>query len=351
MAVFAALVAMTLLAEKASAKPDPFYGVVSQTFLSSKEVGKMKKGGVGTLRSVLLWSGANPSRNGDYAWSGFDVLVADAARNGIRVLPFIYGTPQWVARGLDRRKCGACDAYAPRRRAALEAWTEFTGAAVDRYGPGGEFWSEHPQLPRVPIRTWQIWNEQNSKTFYAPQPTVKGYAKLLDAAAGAIRSRDRKADIVLGGMAELAGSRKAIPGHKYLHDLYDRRGAKRDFDGTAIHPYGAKASSVEAQAELFVSQSRDAHDRNVGLWVTETGWGSSTGANPLEVGRSGQAQRLGEVYRWFARERNRLNVKTVVWFSWRDSAASICAWCANSGLLTQSGKPKPAFRMFKRLAK
>jgi hypothetical protein len=152
-------------------------------------------------------------------------------------------------------------------------------------------------------------------------------------------------------MAELAGSRKAIPGHKYLHDLYDRRGAKRDFDGTAIHPYGAKASSVEAQAELFVSQSRDARDRNVGLWVTETGWGSSTGANPLEVGRSGQAQRLGEVYRWFARERNRLNVKTVVWFSWRDSATSICAWCANSGLLTQSGKPKPAFRMFKRLAR
>ena len=246
---------------------------------------------------------------------------------------------------------GPCDAYAPRRRAALEAWTEFTGAAVDRYGPGGDFWSENPQLPRRPIRAWQIWNEQNSKTFYSPQPTVKGYAKLLDAAAGAIRSRDRKADVVLGGMAELAGSRKAIPGHEYLHDLYDRRGAKRDFDGVAIHPYGAKASSVEAQAELFVSESRDAHDPNVGLWVTETGWGSSTGANPLEVGPSGQAQRLGEVYRWFAHERNRLNVKTVVWFSWRDSATSICAWCANSGLLTQSGNPKPAFRMFKRLAR
>ena len=74
---------------------------------------------------------------------------------------------------------------------------------------------------------------------------------------------------------------------------------------------------------------------SAGLWVTETGWGSSTGSNPLEVGPSGQAQRLGEVYRYFARERNRLNVKTVIWFSWRDSSVSICAWCASSGLLDQ----------------
>ena len=35
-----------------------------------------------------------------------------------------------------------------------------------------------------------------------------------------------------------------------------------------------------------------AHDRRVGLWVTETGWGSSNGSNPLEVGGSGQAKRL-----------------------------------------------------------
>ena len=216
----------------------------------------MKRGGVGTLRSVLLWSGANPSRNGDYAWSGFDVVVADAARNGIRVLPFVYGTPRWVAHGLDNRRCGACDAYAPRHRAALAAWKEFIGAAVDRYGPGGEFWAEHPQLPRTPIRAWQIWNEQNSKSFYAPKPTVKGYAKLLHAAAGAIRTHDRKADVVLGGMAELAGSRKAIAGHVYLDDLYDRRGAKRDFDGVALHPYGAKASAVETQAELLPRVAR-----------------------------------------------------------------------------------------------
>ena len=95
--------------------------------------------------------------------------------------------------------------------------------------------------------------------------------------------------------------------------------------------------AVESQAELFRDESRDAHDSNAGLWVTETGWGSSTGRTRSRSGRSGQADRLGDVYRLFAQARNRLNVKTVVWFSWRDSPVSICAWCANSGLLTKSG--------------
>jgi hypothetical protein len=107
---------------------------------------------------------------------------------------------------------------------------------------------------------------------------------------------------------------------------------------------------VETQAKLFAAESHAAHDGNAGLWVTETGWSSGSGSNPLEVGRSGQAERLGEAYRWFAHERHRLNVKTVIWFSWRDSAQSICEWCASSGLLRQSGHAKPAYRMMKRLA-
>jgi hypothetical protein len=345
------IVAVLAVPAAANAKPHPFYGVSSQTALSSGDYKKMGKAHIGTLRAILLWSGANPTQNGAYAWSGFDTIVADAARQHIRVLPFIYGTPDWAARGLDNRKCGACTAYAPRHRAALAAWKAFVGAAVARYGSGGAFWAEHPELPSMPIRAWQIWNEQNSKTFYRPKPSTKGYAKVLHSAASAVRANDRRADVIVGGMAELAGSHKAVRGHEYLHDLYNRRGIKHDFDGIAVHPYGAKASAVETQAQLFVSEARDAHDKHVGLWVTETGWSSANGSSPLEVGKKGQAQRLKEAYRWFAKQRNRLHVKTVVWFSWRDSPQSICAWCAKSGLLKKSGSPKPAYRMMKRVAR
>jgi hypothetical protein len=349
--VIAAAIALCAAASAAAA-PRSFYGVASQTPLSAKEYERMGEGRVGTLRSMLSWRSIDPSKApGDHQWGSFDDLVASAARNGLRVLPFVYGSPDWAARGLDRRRCGGrCELYAPRRAAARSAFAEFVGAAVDRYGRGGEFWAEHPNVPREPIRAWQIWNEQNSRTFYRPRPTVKGYAKLLDAAARAVHSRDRRADVVLGGMAELAGSDKAVAASRYLSELYGRRGTRRDFDGVAIHPYGGRLAAVRRQTELIRDRIRAAGDGSVGLWVTEIGWSSGAGADPLEVGRRGQARKLSQAYRYFRSHRGALNAKLVSWFSWRDSATTICSWCARSGLFTKALSPKPAWRAFARLS-
>ena len=341
------------VATQAQAAPRAFYGVSPQTPLEGREFQRMGAGGVGTLRSMLNWASANPTRaKGDYRWGGFDPVVAEAAQHKITVLPFIFGTPKWVAKGLDGRNCGSsCELYAPRRKAAREAWRAFLGEAVERYGRGGEFWAENPSLPKRPIRAWQIWNEQNSKSFYAPRPTVKGYAKLLDAAAAAINARDRRSDVVLGGMAELAGVRAAVPGSNYLRKLYRRRGVKRDFDGVAPHPYGAQLKGVRQQVAGFRREIKRAGDHGVGLWVTEIGWGSARGSNPLSVGKRGQARRLGQAYRYFQRNRRRMNMKNVTWFSWRDSRTSICEWCASSGLYSKGAKPKPAWRAYQRVAR
>jgi hypothetical protein len=345
-----ALVAAT--ATDADAAPRGFYGVSSQTHLEAGDFQRMGKGRVGTLRSMLSWAGANPTQNGGYSWWAFDAIVADAARNGITVLPFVYGTPDWVAKGLDGRNCGSrCAIFAPRSDPARRAWADFVGAAAERYGSNGRFWSEHPDLPRKPIRAWQIWNEQNSKSFFRPKPSTKTYAKMLDAAAGAIRAGDRRAAVVLGGMAELAGSRKAVPGPKYLKKLYRRKGVKKNFDGLGVHPYGAKLGSVIGQVNRFRKAAKRARDPRAQLWITELGWGSASGGNPLNVGKKGQADRLKQAFRYFGRKRNKLNVKNVTWFSWRDSKARVCEWCPKSGLFSKGFKPKPSWRAFKRAAR
>ena len=61
---------------------------------------------------------------------------------------------------------------------------------VDRYGPDGELWKTHPDVDPVPVATWQIWNEQNSPTFYQPEVDPAAYATLLEAAHEAITERD-----------------------------------------------------------------------------------------------------------------------------------------------------------------
>ena len=155
--------------------------------------------------------------------------------------------------------------YAPKSKPALAAWETFVGEAVDRYGPDGEFWAEHPEVPEDPIDAWQIWNEQNSKSFYPPKPNPKGYAKLLTAAARRSARATRRADVVLGGMPELAGSRKAIPGSEYLAELYNVKGAKKNFDGVAPHPYGATRRQGQRPGRALPQGDEEGGDKSVGM--------------------------------------------------------------------------------------
>jgi hypothetical protein len=206
-------------------------------------------------------------------------------------------------------------------------------------------------LPRRPIKYWQIWNEQNSRDFFKPKTRPRAYAKLLRTAARAIDRVDRSADVLTGGMAELAGSRRAVTGSRYLARLYRIRGIEHAFDAVAVHPYGANVGGATAQVRRFRRIMVAAGDRRAALWITETGWSSAGGAHPLMAGRRGQAKRLKAALGYYRRERRRLHIGGVIWFSWRDSGVASCEWCARSGLLTRGGRGKPAFRALRRVAR
>lgn len=355
-ALLAALAATTMLIALAAqpagaAAPRSFYGVSPQTGLSPADLDRMGQGKVGTVRIPLLWSNTDPAAPaGGYDFGASDPVVRDAARNGIEVLPFLFGTPAWVVADLQGGKCKPdCATIAPTKPAALDAFGAFVRASVDRYGSNGSFWAENPSIPKMPIKAWQVWNEQNSRSFFAPKAKPKLYAKMLDVAAGAIKAGDRSADVILGGMPQLQGSKKATPGSDYLAALYKLKGVKKDFDGVAIHPYGSTVKKVAEQTELFTDEIKAARDKKVDLWVTEIGAGSAKGGNPLNRGKKGQAKLLKDSYKYFGKQRKKLNVQTVVWFSYMDSAISICDWCKTSGLFALSGKEKPSWRAFTKL--
>jgi hypothetical protein len=352
----ATLATLTAGAAASSAKaPASFFGVVPQTGLSTSDFQRMGSGNVGTIRTLITWAAVDPTAApNDSNWASVDPIVLEAAKNGIEVQPFIFGTPTWVAQGLDNQKCNGseCGLFAPKTQAGLAAFEAFVGEAVDRYGPNGAFWAQHPGVPQDPIQAWQILNEQNSKSFYRPKPSPKGYAKVLAVANDAIKSRDPAADVILGGMPELAGlagTRKAIPGSEYLKKLYKVKGVKKNFDAVAPHPYGAKIGKVSSQIDLYRKVMKGAHDKRASMYVTEVGAGSAKGGTSLNRGKKGQAKLLKQIYKYFLKRRNKLNVEAVDWFSWMDSQTSICSWCSSSGLLTTSGAAKPSYKKFTQL--
>jgi hypothetical protein len=311
----------------------------------------MSKAKIGTLRFQLHWSEIDTAPGGVYDWSEPDRVIGQTADREVRALPFAFGTPQWVA-ALDGRDCSAnpCGTYAPRGAAALAAWRDFLAAAVRRYGPDGEFWQENPDITEVPIRAWQLWNEQNSPSFYAPKPNVADYAKLLHAGRRAITSEDKGAEIILGGMfgTPRGGQKPAIAAWDYLAKLYDK-GAKSDFDGVAPHPYGPKFENVVVQIKLLRDEMRAAGDGRADLWITEIGWASDGPPNPLNRGPAGQADRLTEAFKYFVKKRERLNIRSVDWYSWRDDSsagAGLCEWCPYSGLFDDELSAKPSLKAF-----
>ena len=339
------LLSIVLLASCSHASP-------LEPALTSEDFDRMAEANVGTLRFEVSWFGIDPTEaSGDLNWSGVDATMTQLAKHGIEPLPFIFGTPIWAANA-DGYNCsgGKCVIYGVRTPAGLSAWTSFIGELVDRYGPNGQFWAAHPELPEQPIEEYQIWNEQNSPSFYGPKPKPKAFAKLLKAADEAINAADPTADVVLGGMfvSPLQGRKPAQFSYEFLEDLYKVKGAKKTFDGVAAHPYAASMGKVIRQVDLLREAMKKGGDANADLWITEIGWASEGPKNPLVRGAKGQAERVKEAYKYFIKKRNKLNVRTLVWYSWRDNPDSegLCIWCPGSGLVTKDLTPKPALTAY-----
>ena len=175
----AALAALALLAlpaaGSAATAPPGFIGISPQSPPNEADYELMEEAGLQSLRLPLPWPQVEPvspyARAPD--WSVFDLAVGLAARHGMTVLPFVASTPRWVAPE---------STLEPARGWQLSAWTSFLSAAVHRYGDGGTFWSENPELPYLPVRAWEVWNEENIVTFGSADP--ERFASLLRTPGG-----------------------------------------------------------------------------------------------------------------------------------------------------------------------
>ena len=332
-------IAMTLIlcaalpaAASAAASRD-FYGVMAATDPDSTEIARMGAGRVGTLRINFVWGAVQASEGAGLDWSYYDAIIGAAAQQGIRVLPTVYSSPTWVAGQTNHPPTG-------RFRGPFEA---FVRAAAERYGSNGTFWSQNPQIPKVPVIDWQLWNEMNSPSFWFRKPSAKQYTSLLRVFSRGIKSGDSSANVVLGGLFRTPQIRNGIPLRRYLPGIYRAKG-KKFFDAVAMHPYAANPK----EALQFVRETRRVmaqfKDRKAKLWITEIGWATGGVRTPLTVSPGRQAAYLRKSFNRLAANRKRLKIAGVVWYSWRDLPGGI--WFNNTGLFTQGLDPKPSWSAF-----
>ena len=279
-------------------------------------------GVVGTLRIPIAWSQVEP-RPGELDFAALDAIVSAAAGSGVRVLPFVYGTPAWLA---------ADPARPPLGPAARTAWTGFLrGAGPPLRARRGALGRR--ARARMPIRQWQIWNEPNFLLFWRPRPSPRGYARLLRISARAIRGVDRGAQIVAAGLAPVEGG--MLP-WTFLRKLYAVPGVRSSFDVAAVHPYSSSLGGVAYQVRKARQVMAAAGDGGKPLLVSELGVASESPLpTAFDWGSKGQATFLRRAYRMLLGARGRWHIAGVDWYAWQDMAAADphCVFCEYAGLL------------------
>ena len=152
--------------------------------------------------------------------------------------------------------CFMCFAALHLRAYALLMLPASQGAALDasamagyaaafalRYGARGSFWSQNPQLPYLPVSSFEIGNEPNARS----DPTVPqnwdqavgplGYGAIYEAARAAIHGLDPTAKVVVAGMLETAATPLSSV-ERYLWRI-------GPMDAVGFHPYDEQLSAME----------------------------------------------------------------------------------------------------------
>jgi Beta-galactosidase len=358
LAIAAVLLAAAPAAEASSRRvPFGFYGVMWDRAATAApdadqtaQWNLMARSGVESVRTVFSWARAQPESGQPPSFEATDKVVALAAARNIRLLPIVVGTPTWAARDPSFGR-----ASPPAR---IEDYTAYLQALVQRYGPQGSFWTERPDLPRRPLREWQIWNEPHldsywhvagdDRTAWAPE-----YVALLRESKRAIESIDPGATIVLAALADASW--------KVLTTLY-RAGVRGTFDVVGINIFTARPGFVIAAVRLVRRVLRREHQGRKPIWVTETTFPAGKGRvsrPPLSWQQNwyttdrGMAARLRELYRLGRRNRRRLRLGRIYWYTWASAYDGQNDLFEYAGLIQYGStlSPRPALTAYARSAR
>jgi polysaccharide biosynthesis protein PslG len=326
--------------------PREFFGIVTEDVLAhpgsyrTRTLNQQAGIGIGLVRQTFDWATIE-RKPGVYDLTSYDGLVAALAAHHMRLLPVLLDPPKF--RSSAPAQGARPGTYPPKD---LNAMASLASLLVRRYGPHGTFWRDRPGLPKVPIHSWQIWNEPSLPAYWPTGPDPAAYTQMLRVVGAAIKAKDPSAEIVSAGIPQ---SRLGMPFADFLKGMY-AAGARSAFDTLAIHPYAENDAGVAAAVRSARQIMDENGDRSAPIWVTEVGWASAGPASQFTVGARGQAQRIKSTLTTLVNIRAQEHLRGVVYFGWRDGAPYAPTfkdfWGLHTGLLTVHGTPKPALGTF-----
>ncbi len=323
-ALLAALVALMLGATAGPARAAEPGVVLADSF--TPHVGDLKALGTHWVRVFATWADLEPAP-GDYSanWiANYERLFRELP-SGTKVIVDVVGTPQW--------ETGSSNEHTPP--AHPEDYAAFVGGLAQRFGPR--------------VAAYELWNEEDSPSWWVGAPDPAAYAALLKASYPVIKAAEPNATVLVGG---LTGN-----DYPFLEALY-QNGAKGYFDAVAVHtdtacnivsPYSfLRENDGHMIPDSFLAY-REVHNVMLAngddkpIWMTELSWRTTSatcsegvwaGQKAQGVTEQQQATYLAQAYHCLAQDPY---VQVAIWFPLQDQGADV------SGLLRANGARKPSF--------
>jgi hypothetical protein len=248
---------------KLLARPIPkagFSGGSAYVYANSTDQGRMcdvvTAGKTTGIRFDIPWYFAQPSAT-TYNWTFIDNAVNLAYNRGFFILAVITSTPPWAA--------VSSNGNAYNRPANATDYANFCRAVATRYN--GK------------IDAYEIWNEPNARSFFAPNPDPVFYTSMVKAGYTAIKSVNSAITVVAGALGPVPNSDGLIDANTFLAGMY-QNGVKGSFDALSFHPYDF--TGTFAQGAVYdnspMRQMISMHARMTAngegakkIWVTEYG--------------------------------------------------------------------------------
>ena len=355
-AIVAALAALLVAAPLAEARtvPQGFYGVMydhgvtrAPDDVQDAQWDLMASSGVESVRTVFNWADAQPDGRGSaISFAETDPVVRRAALRNVSLLPIVFYAPPW-GRAYRGRFTSP-----PKQRSD---YVTYVAALVERYGPDGTFWTDNPDLPKLPIREWQIWNEPHLPAYWdAPEDGPFGYARayplLLRASYNIIKTLDPGAKVVMAGITQRAWEEIEV--------LY-QHGVKRYFDIAALQIFPQTVKRAVKATQFYRDAMRRRGDGRKPIYLTEITWPASKGRTQgikyqTQETPQGMASKLTQMYRAMVLRRQAMGVGKVFWYTWSSPygrGGSIFNYAGLQRFDDHSFQPQPALGAYQRSAR
>ncbi len=240
---------------------------------------QLREMGASWAVDLFPWAYIQPRSRYGYDWSGADMVVAHATRQGLTLVARMDIVPAWARPAESSDRFLAPEHYVD--------YAEYVSAFLVRYRPYG-------------VRHVIIWNEPNLAFEWGRRPPdPQAYAALLKVVYPRVKAAVPDAIIIAGALSpgpSLGDGRERLDDLEYTRALY-QAGAAAYFDIWGVHAYGARTAARTAphtdqvnfrRTELVHGILAELGDPQRRMMITEGGWND----NPRWTGAVRAADRL-----------------------------------------------------------